>query len=154
MRFYLFPSLSVADGVWGLISFLKCDFILNWLTSQQDLALRLQSSRCIRSKRGFHLLLAVFFTSSMCERWPITGPCRILPYRAQMRVCLLRRVKYSRLWTRMMLSGGRPGRFQISVPVLDLYPQIIFLKGKEALILLISGSTISQLFRLCYLEFS
>lgn len=34
----------------------------------------------------------------------------------------------------MMLSGGRPGKFQISVPVLDLYLQIIFLKGKEALI--------------------
>lgn len=33
----------------------------------------------------------------------------------------------------MMLSGGRPGKFQISVPVLDLYPQIIFLKGKEVI---------------------
>lgn len=33
----------------------------------------------------------------------------------------------------MMHSGGRPGKFQISVPVLDLYPQITFLKGKEVI---------------------
>ncbi|XP_064290129.1 MAGUK p55 subfamily member 4 isoform X1 [Passer domesticus] len=53
------------------------------------------------------------------------------PVSNQTTVCLLRGVKYSRLWIRMTLSGGRPGKFQISVPVLDSYPQIIFLKEEE-----------------------
>lgn len=53
----------------------------------------------------------------------------------------------------MMLSGGKPGKFQISVPVLDLYPQIIFLKGKEVVIFLSSSLKISQVFSLCYLKF-
>lgn len=83
--------------------------------------------------------ICLFFTSCMCEQWQITGHYKILPYHVLMQVCLLRKVKYSRLWTRMMLCGGRLGNYQILVPVLDWYPQTIFWKGKVILIFTISS---------------
>ena len=70
---------------------------------------------------GVRILLMIHCVPTircMFVPWLSTGPRRTPPSLAWMPGCLSRRGTSSRLWTRMMLSGGRPGKSLTWVPVL------------------------------------